>query len=571
MQIKEESIKEKVYQAERNLGVIRLAIIVFNSIIYLLFMQNRPDVVPVLAWLTIVIAIPYGLTVILFQPYRRFPLMATSYFTSIGDALLITIWLAGTGGFDSPFYPVWYASIAAIAFRFDVKETLLAASLYSLAYLGLLIFVEPVRPSLEAIISPIAYIYFVGGIGALLAREFSRQISAKLQAEERYSGLFQNAVVGVYRSDVVGNFLSVNAALTRLFGYESPDEMQAKAKAGDFYIDPKRREAFRAEMEAKGRIANFESEIKRVDGKSLWISESARAVRNDSGDIVAYEGMIEDISVRREGEKMVQMHNRALIQANKELATARRKAEEAARVKDEFLANMSHELRTPLNAIIGYSEIIATGIAGALTDLQRDNMTRILANAESLLSLINDVLDLAKIESGRIELIKEAFDLRDWVSAIYLQVEGLAATKDIQFTRHIEADMPEMLLADQERLRQIVVNLLSNAIKFTDEGEVSLTVQKQGEDQWVMRVCDSGIGIPADAIEYIFDEFRQVDGSSRRKHGGTGLGLAIVRELVTVMGGTIKVESEVGRGSTFTVTLPMVVVETDTPQAVIGN
>jgi PAS domain S-box-containing protein len=560
MPIKQESLKEKVYQAERNLAAIRLVIISFNSLIYLIFMQQRPDTIPALAWLTIAIAVPYGLLVVLTEPYRRFPLMVSSYFTSIGDALLITIWLAGTGGFDSPFFPLWYASIAAIAFRFGMKETMLAATLYSLSYLGLMFAIEPVRPSLVNIITHIAYIYFVGSIGALLAQEFSKQISAKLHAEERYRHLFENAVVGIYRTTVDGQFISSNAALARLFGFEKPVELEAVSADG-LYLDEKRRAQFKQSIESQGQVANFESEIRRKDGTAIWIAESARAVRDDEGQLTGYEGMIEDITARRQSEVMIQSHNRALIQANKELAVARRRAEDAARIKDEFLANMSHELRTPLNAIIGYSEIISAGIAGELTEKQSDNLKRILYNAEHLLKLINDILDLAKIEAGKVELVKASFDIREWLGMVQLQMEGLAAEKELRFKADISVDMPPTVVGDSDRLKQIAVNLLSNGIKFTEEGEVSISIAAQESARWTIIVKDTGMGIPPEALEFIFDEFRQVDGSSRRSHGGTGLGLAIVRNLVQMMEGTINVESEVDKGSTFTIVLPLQTME----------
>jgi PAS domain S-box-containing protein len=560
MPIKQESLKEKVYQAERNLAAIRLVIISFNSLIYLLFMQQRADTIPALAWLTIAIAMPYGLLVVLTEPYRRFPLMVSSYFTSIGDALLITIWLAGTGGFDSPFFPLWYASIAAIAFRFGMLETMLAASLYSLSYLGLMYVIEPVRPPLVSVITHIAYIYFVGSIGALLAQEFSKQISAKLQAEERYRHLFENAVVGIYRTSTDGHFVSSNAALAQLFGFEKPADLEVVSADG-LYIDEKRRAQFKKAIESQGQVANFESEVRRKDGTAIWIAESSRAVRDDEGQITGYEGMIEDITARRQSEVMIQSHNRALIQANKELAVARRRAEDAARVKDEFLANMSHELRTPLNAIIGYSEIISAGIAGELTEKQNDNLKRILYNAEHLLKLINDILDLAKIEAGKVELVKTSFDLREWLDMIRLQMEGLAAEKNLSFKAEISATLPSVVVADSDRLKQIAVNLLSNAIKFTEEGEVSISLTALENERWSIVVKDTGMGIPQEARDYIFDEFRQVDGSSRRSHGGTGLGLAIVRNLVQMMEGTISVESEVDQGSTFTIILPLQTVE----------
>ncbi len=556
MLVNQESRKLRVFHAERHLAIIRLVIVVFNTAAYVLWFRSQPDTWAAVADTVAIVAFVYGLLVVLAEPYRRFPVLVSSYFTAVTDALLIAVWLAATGGFESPFTPLWYASVAAIAFRFGALEALLAATLYGLSHIGLITFTEPVFPGWSAIIPQVAYIFFVGGIGGLLSREFSHQITARLEAQESYRHLYENAVMGIYRANADGQFTSVNPALAQVFGYENPGEVLVELNANRLYLDPMRRAEFRRLIERHDLIAGFESEVRRKDGSSIWISESARAVRGADARIIAYEGIIHDITTRKHEEEIIQAHNRTLIQANKELAIARKKAEEAARVKDEFLANMSHELRTPLNAIIGYSEIVAEGIAGPLTTMQQDNMQRIIQNAEDLLQLINDVLDLAKIEAGRLDLHWEAFPVRPWIDDVYSQVEGLAQEKNIRFITHVAVEMPETIESDSHRLKQVALNLLSNAIKFTEQGAVLMTVAVQDDFRWTLTVADSGIGIPPHAIEYIFDEFRQVDGSSRRKHGGTGLGLAIVRDLVRMMGGSIKVESEVGRGSTFTVTLP---------------
>jgi signal transduction histidine kinase len=222
---------------------------------------------------------------------------------------------------------------------------------------------------------------------------------------------------------------------------------------------------------------------------------------------------------------------------------------------------MSHELRTPLNAIIGYTEIVLAGMTGDLTEEQRDYHERVLANGEHLLNLINDVLDLSKVEAGRMEILRNPFEVRRWLSDIVQQMRGMAEDKDLAFNVTLDDHLPDGIVGDPERLKQVVLNLISNAIKFTDQGSVELTAYKRDRETWAVDVTDSGIGIPPHAQEYIFDEFRQIDGTSMRKYGGTGLGLAIVRNLTSMMGGNVRVKSTVGEGSTFTVVLPLVVAE----------
>ena len=184
----------------------------------------------------------------------------------------------------------------------------------------------------------------------------------------------------------------------------------------------------------------------------------------------------------------------------------------------------------------------------------------------NLLALINDVLDLAKIEAGRTEIIKKPMVIRDWLTSTIHRLQGLADDKNLPLNLEIDERLPESIIGDPDRLRQILTNLVSNAIKFTSEGSVKVSARVQGRDTWALIVSDTGIGIPSHAQEYIFDEFRQVDGSSQRRYGGTGLGLAVVRNLSMMMGGNVRVSSEVGKGSKFTVLLPLSTdVEEDEP------
>jgi signal transduction histidine kinase len=267
--------------------------------------------------------------------------------------------------------------------------------------------------------------------------------------------------------------------------------------------------------------------------------------------------LLHDITRRKQAAQRIEEQNAELEQANAALEVARAQAEEATRLKSQFLATMSHELRTPLTAIIGYTEIQLAGMTGELNAEQRGFQDRVLVNAEHLLKLINEILDLAKIEAGRTEIVKKPFEVQSWLHEVVGQVSGLAATKGLTFEQQFDEQLPNKLLGDAPRLKQVVINLLSNAIKFTEKGKVTLAVRRQEDATWTVTVTDTGIGIPAHLQEIVFEEFRQVDSSSTRVHGGTGLGLAIVRKLVLLMGGNIRLSSQVGQGSTFTVTLPL--------------
>jgi signal transduction histidine kinase len=252
----------------------------------------------------------------------------------------------------------------------------------------------------------------------------------------------------------------------------------------------------------------------------------------------------------------LEYNRRQLSEQNQALKVAYQEAEEATRLKSEFLSTMSHELRTPLNAIVGYAGIMLEGVGGEIDNEARDMLENINESSEQLLKLINDILDISKIEAGRLELVSENFAVRPLVDTISSNLRVLAEQKRLSFDVDIDEKVPLLLLGDKDRLSQILINLLSNAFKFTDRGVVALYVA-WSDTGLVMRVRDTGIGIPPHAMQYIFEEFRQVDGTYSRSYAGTGLGLAIVKKLVEAMNGTITVDSRVGEGSVFTVNLPL--------------
>jgi signal transduction histidine kinase len=229
----------------------------------------------------------------------------------------------------------------------------------------------------------------------------------------------------------------------------------------------------------------------------------------------------------------------------------------ASRHKSQFLANMSHELRTPLNAILGYSELVLDDIYGAVPEKARAALERVQSNGKHLLGLINDVLDLAKIEAGRLTLSLADYSMDEVVASVVAVVEALAAEKHLALTVEVPSDLP-IGHGDEQRIRQVLLNLVSNAIKFTDAGEVTITA-RVGDGAFQVAVSDTGPGISAEDQAKLFQEFQQADSSSTRKKGGTGLGLAISKRFIDLHGGRIWVETAPGQGSTFTFELPVTV------------
>lgn len=267
------------------------------------------------------------------------------------------------------------------------------------------------------------------------------------------------------------------------------------------------------------------------------------------------------INALEEREERLAVQNEILARQNRELELTRQHIErqnlqliEAARLKSQFLATMSHELRTPMNAVIGFAQVLLRQRSATLGVQQVDMVQRILNNGKNLLALINDILDLSKIEAGRLELKPEEFNLTALILATVAELRSLAEQKQLALKVDADLDNP-IVVNDSVRLRQILVNLLSNAIKFTEAGSVEVRVS-ESPLQLILSVKDNGIGIAESDMEHIFEEFRQIDQTTTRKHSGTGLGLAITKSLVNMMQGKITVESKLGQGSTFHVELP---------------
>lgn len=285
----------------------------------------------------------------------------------------------------------------------------------------------------------------------------------------------------------------------------------------------------------------------RADGTLDWIRWEVRPwykADETIGGLVMYTEVITERKQVADARAKAEAERERLI----------RELEEALLFKDQFLATMSHELRTPLNAILGYAGIALN--QDGLPDNIVNMLERTKVNGRRLLNLINDILDLSRINSKRIRIVARPIPLAELVQGWQTDFTKQAADKNLSFTFHLDPKLPNTIIGDEERLTQIAANLLNNAIKFTDQGGVTLDV-RMVDGQWQIIVSDTGIGIPDTWQHLIFDEFRQVDSSSRRKYGGTGLGLSIVQKLALLMGGDVSVKSKPGEGSTFTVTLPL--------------
>jgi PAS domain S-box-containing protein len=305
------------------------------------------------------------------------------------------------------------------------------------------------------------------------------------------------------------------------------------------------------------------------EGRELPVEVLSGKVLNERGEPLAIVSVLHDLTKQVENEHLnkeltalnasledrIRLATADLEAQNLKLQWQSNELERAYRLKSEFLANMSHELRTPINALIGYTSLMLDRIYGDLTAKQVEGLTRIQASAQHLLALINDILDLARIEAGKTPVRLEASELRPLLVEVAEQMEPLVKRKALDFRVSIDEHIP-VVLTDPTKVKQIVLNLLSNAVKFTNRGFVSFGASTAGSEL-VVQVSDSGIGIKPQNLDVIFEEFRQVDQSRTREYGGTGLGLSITRKLVSLLGGQLSVESEYGHGTTFVVRLPL--------------
>ncbi|WP_094226464.1 PAS domain S-box protein [Methanolobus psychrotolerans] len=374
-----------------------------------------------------------------------------------------------------------------------------------------------------------------------IVRDISKQIKAEediIRSETKYRSLFEKSNDGIMIHHINGSIVDVNKKACEMFGYT---EEELKQKSILELIVPDEREdniTKMMELRLKGSIRN-ETRMLDSNGKILYIDVSASVLQTQNNLIQAVGRDITD-RIRAEA---------AMLQAKIE-------AETANRTKSEFLANMSHELRTPLNSIIGFSDVMLDGLAGKLGPKQEHYMNHISNSGYHLLSLINDILDISKVEAGKMELHIELVDMTAAVNEIVTMTETLASSKMISVNVNMCEDMPKVK-ADRSKLKQIMYNLIGNAIKFTDDGGNVTVVTCVNDKKLRISIIDTGIGISPEDQKSLFKPFSQIDSSISRKYQGTGLGLALVKELIELHDGNIWVQSEIGKGSNFTFELPI--------------
>jgi len=397
-------------------------------------------------------------------------------------------------------------------------------------------------------------------VGGLISERKRREASLR-EAYGLLHAVTESIPDTVFVKDSTGRYLMINAAGVQLLG--RPVEQVLGKRDSDFLPPEAARKVMEEDREvmAKGESRTLEETVMRAGIACTFLSTEA-PLRNPQGEITGVLGIRRDITERKRAEEAIRRLNEQLehrvLQRTAELEEQYRRVQEANRLKSEFLANMSHELRTPLNGIIGFAELMHDGKVGPVSAQHKEYLGDILTSSRHLLQLINDVLDLAKVESGKMEFRSEPVDLAKLVSEVRDILRTLAAKKRIRIDAEVDATLIGVVI-DPAKFKQILYNYLSNALKFTpDEGRVTVRVGPAEAGTFCLEVEDSGIGIRPEDMGRLFVEFQQIDASAAKKYQGTGLGLALTRRIVEAQGGQVGVRSTPGQGSVFFAVLPRV-------------
>jgi|GEM_PF-2696563 len=595
-----EALSEKAISAERVIAGMRLIVIASNSVIYTAF-SDKSGTIPWLAYLVIALSCVYGLFVYFFEPYRRFAVFLSAYFSSISDAAFIMLWLYATGGFYSPFFVLLYPAMVSVAFRFTARETTFASFIYAGGYFALVLGLNQLAGHAQESLVRITYIFVTAVLGHLMSREVLEQTKSKITYKEHMKVVVreitertkaeqtalelmreqtlraiaeeaeQRSAFLAEASRILGASLDHEANLRQLARLVVPTFADSCAIDLIENNGPLKRITHCAIDPSTHLLIDRESQFRPIEEELTHLLESQRASLSAKPGAAASTGasrlVVPMIAPRVRGaitfamERSGRSFPQTEIEIGEELGRRAaaavehsrlfKEAEEAVQARDDFLSVASHELNTPLTALQLQIELLLQQVKSEPTSLQ-NRVDRAQRQVMRITKLIRNLLDVSRISSGKLALEIEDVDLCE---VLREGVERLEETRRrAGSSLHISAPGPVIGRWDRMRIEQVVSNLLINAIKYGEGRPIEVSVDK-ADDLAYLKVRDSGIGIPPEEQARIFDRFSRAH--SAQRYGGFGLGLWIVRQIVDALGGTIEVRSKPGEGSTFLVKLPL--------------
>ncbi|MCX7798141.1 MAG: ATP-binding protein [Melioribacter sp.] len=449
---------------------------------------------------------------------------------------------------------------AALFLSWEVKNQIIVAIYYNLVFIASIIFNNPSISSIPNMIESIVLVLIIS-VMAIVASYINYRLRHEallksyevILSEKKFRNLFENSTEGIFQILPSGKFTAVNPAFVKLIGYTNEDDVYKLNFIDDLFKRKADWDLLHKLLEKQGKVRNYRVHFQKKDGSEITVRINIRISYDEDEDITYYEGSVQDITQQVQAENERQKALEALRQEKLKSDIAAQKAQQESSYKSKFLANMSHEVRTPMNSVMGFLTLIENDLFESKEELKSFARDARLA-AESLLDIINNILDISKIEAGKMELDINEFNIRDEIHKVYSIMGQAARQKGIELEEEVDHEIPEKIYGDSTRYRQIVLNLVGNAVKFTDEGKVKITVKLNSRTintvEILTSVEDTGHGIPPEKIPFLFEPYVQVR-SKKDKKEGTGLGLVIAKEFVKLMGGDIKVESKPGLGSKF--------------------
>jgi len=450
---------------------------------------------------------------------------------------------------------------SALFLSWDVKHQIIVAIYYNLVFAAAILFNDHSIYFLPHMYESVIFVLFlslISVVGSAVNFKLRMQLaerSYKMELSERkYHAIFENSVEGIFQSSMIGRFLTVNPALVKILGYDNEKELLRVNISEDIYKYPDDRDKVIGELREKGMVKNYKLYFKKKNGSDVIVSMNATILSDEEHNQFYFEGTIIDITDQMIAEEERRKAEEELRAEKIKSDILAKEATESTMMKSQFLANMSHEIRTPMNGILGFLTLIEKEAYTSKDEMKQFALTA-KQSAESLLEILNDILDISKIESGKMRLADVDFNMPLVIEESISILSMRAKEKGLTIINNYADNSQTNFHGDPVRVRQIFINLLSNALKFTDKGKITIDVAAQSsrDNTFLINasITDEGIGIPKEKIAYLFQPFSQIDGSYTRKFGGTGLGLAISKQFINLMNGDINVESEVGKGSKF--------------------